>query len=58
MSIIIYGRKSSANVQKVIRLCTEVGLWFETEDIGGKYRGNDSKIFLKMNPNKNSCIRL
>ena len=52
MSVIIYGRKSSANVQKVIWLCTEASVSFETIDVGGKYSGNDSKNFLEMNPNK------
>ena len=51
MSVIIYGRKSSANVQKVIWLCTEAGMSFKTIDVGGKYHGNDSESFLKMNPN-------
>ena len=51
MAIIVYGRKSSANVQKVIWICTEVGISFETRDIGGKYGGNKSDIFFNINPN-------
>ena len=51
MAVIIYGRKSSANVQKVIWICTEVGLSFETRDIGGKYGENKSDNFLNINPN-------
>ena len=51
MAVIVYGRKSSANVQKVIWICTEVGISFETRDIGGKYGGNKSDIFFNINPN-------
>ena len=51
MSIVIYGRRSSANVQKVIWICMEVGLLFETQDFGGKYKGTDANFFMKMNPN-------
>lgn len=51
MAVIIYGRKSSANVQKVIWICTEVGVKIETRDIGGKYGGNKSDNFLNINPN-------
>ncbi len=51
MAIIIYGRRSSANVQKVIWICTEVGISFVTKDIGGKYGGNKAQNFLKLNPN-------
>ena len=50
MSVTIHGRRSSANVQKVIWLCTEAGISFETIDVWGKYKGNDSEIFIKMNP--------
>ena len=51
MAIIIYGRRSSANVQKVIWLCTEAGILFETIDVGGKYEGNKAEKFLTINPN-------
>ncbi|HVO16551.1 MAG TPA: glutathione S-transferase family protein [Alphaproteobacteria bacterium] len=47
----IYGRASSANVQKVTWLCTEIGLPYERQDVGGDYGGNDKEWYLKMNPN-------
>ena len=56
MAVIVYGRKSSANVQKVIWICTEVGISFETRDIGGKYGGNKSDNFLNINPNRKSLF--
>jgi glutathione S-transferase len=47
----IYGRASSANVQKVTWLCTEIGLPYERQDVGGDYGGNDKDWYLTMNPN-------
>ena len=47
----IYGRASSANVQKVTWLCTEIGLPYERQDVGGEYGGNDQDWYLKLNPN-------
>ena len=51
MALKIYGRRSSANVQKVVWICCEGGLKFETENLGGKYGGNESDEFKSMNPN-------
>ena len=51
MALKIYGRRSSANVQKVVWICCEGGLKFETENFGGKYGGNESDEFKSMNPN-------
>ena len=68
----ILGRATSANVQKVVWLCDEIGLPFEREDIGGPYGGNDKPEYLGLNPNgtvptviddgfviweSNSCVR-
>ena len=47
----IYGRKSSANVQKVHWICKEGNLEFKQIDVGGKYGGHTSTEFKKMNPN-------
>ena len=51
MTLKIYGRRSSANVQKVVWLCCEGNLIFDTENFGGKYGGNESNEFKSMNPN-------
>ena len=47
----VYGRKSSANVQKVHWICKEGNLEFKQIDVGGKYGGHTSTEFKKMNPN-------
>ena len=47
----IYGRKSSANVQKVHWICLEGNLEFEAINIGGKYGGHTSPEFKQINPN-------
>ena len=47
----IYGRKSSANVQKVRWICSEGNLEFKTEIVGGKYGGLTSPEFIRLNPN-------
>ena len=47
----VYGRKSSANVQKVRWICSEGNLEFKTEIVGGKYGGLTSPEFMRLNPN-------
>ena len=47
----ILGRPTSANVQKVVWLCDEVGLAFDREDVGGPFGGNDRPEYLALNPN-------
>ena len=47
----VYGRKSSANVQKVHWICKEGNLEFKQINVGGKYGGHTSTEFKKMNPN-------
>ena len=47
----IYGRKSSANVQKVHWICLEGNLKFKAINIGGKYGGHTSHEFKQINPN-------
>ena len=49
--ITVYGRKSSANVQKVRWICSEGNLEFKTEIVGGKYGGLTSPEFISLNPN-------
>ena len=48
----ILGRATSANVQKVLWLCEEVGIEYEHDnEIGGAFGRNDTKEYLLMNPN-------
>ena len=47
MSVTIHGRRSSANVQKVIWLCTEAGISFETKILGGSIKETIEKVSLK-----------
>ena len=49
--LIVYGRKSSANVQKVRWICSEGALEFKTDIVGGKYGGLTSQEFIRLNPN-------
>jgi glutathione S-transferase len=50
--ITIWGRKTSANVQKVLWLCDEIGVKFERQDVGGPFGGLDRPEFLALNPNQ------
>jgi len=47
----ILGRRDSSNVQKVVWCCSELGLAFEREDIGGKFGKNKEQPYLAVNPN-------
>jgi glutathione S-transferase len=47
----IWGRLSSVNVQKVVWCADELGLDYERIDAGGKFGGNDTPEYLRMNPN-------
>ncbi|HYC35986.1 MAG TPA: glutathione S-transferase family protein [Usitatibacter sp.] len=51
MSLRIWGRLSSVNVQKVVWCADELGLACERIDVGGKFGGNDTPEYLAMNPN-------
>ncbi len=48
----VLGRATSANVQKVLWLCEEVGLAYEREDFGGPFGGTDTPEYLALNPNR------
>ena len=48
----VLGRATSANVQKVVWLCDEIGLPYEREDLGGPFGGTDTAEYLALNPNK------
>ena len=47
----ILGRANSANVQKVIWSCIEMGVPYDRVDMGMQYGGNDTPEYLAMNPN-------
>jgi glutathione S-transferase len=51
MTITLWGRPSSSNVQKPIWALEELGLSYEHIAVGGKYGGNDTPEYLAMNPN-------
>ena len=51
MSLRIWGRMSSINVQKVVWTACELGLAFERIDAGGAFGGNRTPEYLRMNPN-------
>lgn len=51
MSLRIWGRLSSINVQKVVWAARELGLAFERIDAGGAFGINKTPEYLRMNPN-------
>ena len=48
--MILWGRASSANVQKVLWAMAELGLPFEHRIVGGKYGGLDGPEFARLTP--------
>jgi len=51
MSLRIWGRLNSINVQKVVWTARELALPFERIDAGGAFGGNRTPEYLRMNPN-------
>lgn len=51
-NICVWGRVSSANVQKVLWALDEVGQRYERIDAGGKFGGLDTDEYRDMNPNQ------
>lgn len=51
MTLTIWGRASSSNVQAVMWCIGELGLPYQRHDIGHLHGGNDTPEFLAMNPN-------
>jgi len=47
----ILGRSNSANVQKVLWACEEMGVAFEREDYGGAFGKTKDKAYTDLNPN-------
>ena len=51
MAIIVWGRSSSANVQKVLWALEELRLPYEHRPLGGQYGGLDDPAYRMLNPN-------
>lgn len=47
----VLGRDNSVNVQKVMWCAAELGVDVAREDVGGAFGGNDTDVFLALNPN-------
>lgn len=47
----IWGRKNSANVKKALWCAEEIGLAYESVEVGGPFGGLDSPGFRALNPN-------
>lgn len=52
MTLILWGRASSVNVQKVLWALDELGLDYERRDAGGRYGVVDTPEFARLNPNR------
>lgn len=50
--LILWGRNTSANVQKVIWALEELGLSYRRVDVGGSFGGLDTPEYGAMNPNR------
>ena len=50
--VILWGRASSANVQKAMWALEEAGVAYERKDVGGRFGGLDTPQFGQMNPNR------
>ncbi|WP_164730460.1 glutathione S-transferase family protein [Pelagibacterium montanilacus] len=50
--LVVWGRESSVNVQKVLWVLEEMGIAYERRDAGGKYGKVDTDHFAAMNPNR------
>ncbi|MHA6300320.1 glutathione S-transferase family protein [Devosia sp. CAU 1758] len=51
MTLRVWGRTTSSNVQALMWCIGELGLDFQRHDIGQRFGGNDTPEFLAMNPN-------
>jgi len=51
MTITLWGRLSSGNVQKAVWALQEVGVPYEQVELGGAFKGLDTQEFLALNPN-------
>ncbi|MDH4247102.1 MAG: glutathione S-transferase family protein [Deltaproteobacteria bacterium] len=49
--LVIWGRKNSINVMKVLWCCEELGLPFQRKDVGGAFGGLETPEYKARNPN-------
>ena len=49
--LVVWGRKNSINVQKVLWCCEELGLEYERRDAGGAFGVVNTPEYRRMNPN-------
>ena len=47
----IWGRRNSSNVRKVLWCAEEIGLPYESIEVGGSHGGTQTPEYLAMNPN-------
>ena len=50
--LILWGRNTSINVQKVVWTLEELGLDYERKDVGGNFGGLDTPEYKALNPNQ------
>ena len=50
--LVVWGRKNSINVQKVMWTVAELGLAHERKDVGGPFGGLDTEEYGALNPNR------
>ncbi len=50
--LVVWGRKNSLNVQKVMWVAGELGLAHERKDVGGPFGGLDTADYGALNPNR------
>ena len=50
--LVVWGRKNSINVQKVMWTVAELGLTHERKDVGGPFGGLDTDDYGALNPNR------
>lgn len=50
--VVLWGRASSANVQKAVWALEETGTPYIRKDVGGRFGGIDTPQFVAMNPNR------
>jgi glutathione S-transferase len=51
MTITLWGRRSSSNVQKAVWALEELGIPYDQIELGGPHKGLDSADYLRLNPN-------
>ena len=50
--LVVWGRKNSVNVQKVLWCCEEIGLEYERKEAGGAFGVVNTPEYRSINPNR------